>query len=193
MQKKKKIKIIERIIFLTIILTIIVILCLAKKIFENDPIKSDTNNIKNYSMTKYTKYTEDINKISTYNIPLSEYINQQTSSYTIFITSTDNIITNLTEKIKIYFNQVPEENKNDLINFCNAYDEIENKYRLQCKYENNRMVLTNTYNIENIHSQNITTKNYEIVLPIDTNTKLSDYIEVLDNQNIQHEEVSSIE
>lgn len=193
MKKKKKIKIIEGIIFLTIIITIVIILCLAKEVLKNTPQESNTNDIKNYSVTKYTKYIEDINKITTYKIPLTEYIDYQNSTYVVFITSTDNIITDLTEKITISFNQIPEESQNSLINFCNSYDEIENKYRLQCKLENKRILLTNRYNIASIQNKKITTKNYEIVLPVETNTKLTNYIEILDNQNIQYYEVPKID
>lgn len=189
---KKKIKVLELIILFIIIVIVIIILYLANLTINNKPQPSNTTDIKNYSVTKYTTYTNDPTNISIYNPPLREYINYQNSSYDIYIISTDNIITDITEKITINYNEYPIEEENNIINFCNNYDEIENKYRLQCQRYNRRIILSNNFNINAIRTDTVKTKEYNIKLPLTYNTKLNDYLNTLKKNNIQYYEVSNI-
>lgn len=190
--KKKKIKILEIIILITILLTILTIIILSKKIISPNPTKSDSNLIENYSITKYTKYINNINNISTYNLPLSNYINYETSTYETYITSTDNIINYLTEKININYEEIPSEEKNKIINFCNEYDEIENKYQMQCQYTNQKLIIKNNFNISQIYNTQLKTKKYNINLPVIKNSNLNDYLNELKEKNIQYYEVQFI-
>lgn len=184
-------KILELIILVIIILSITVIYKYAKTTIKEEPPISDTYTITNYSKTKTTKYSKNFTDSYIYNLPLKENIDPLTSTYTIHLTSTDNIINTLTEDIYINYLNIDETNKKDIINFCNAYDEIENKYRLQCKIIDNNMYLKNTYKINNIFKQKLKTKHYEINMPITNNTKLNDYLKILDEQNIPYYEEST--
>lgn len=189
---KNKVKYLELLIFLIIIIIIIITLILTNKIINNKPEISNTNDIKNYSVTKYIKYSIDSNNVNIYNPPLNTYINYQHSTYDIYLTSTDNIITDITENITIYYNHYPSENENIIINFCNNYDEIENKYRLQCQKYPDRIILSNNFNIAKINSNSLKTSEYNINLPIKTNTRLNEYIKTLNKNNITYYEITNL-
>lgn len=193
MNKVKKIKLLETIIFITILIALIVICILALTLSKNKIEVSNTNEIDNYSVTKLTKYSTSLDEITKYNIPLSEYIDYENSKYQIYIQSTDNIITNHIELITLKYNEFPENFKDNIINYCNAYDEIEDRYKIICQFKNNIMTIKNDYSINKISTPTIKTKSFEIDTPIPYNTKLNVYLNELDSLNIKYNEVDKIE
>lgn len=183
--KNLKLKILEVIILLTIIISIIVIILFAKNALSTTPEVSTSNTIKNYSETKISKYSALIEESYIYNIPYIELINPTYSSYNKFITSTDNIINTYTEKILLKYNQLLPEQETFIQNYCNTYDIIELEYKFQCSYKNNTLSLSNQYNINLIDSQEIKNNhNITITIPIKKNTRLNEYIEELNKNNI---------
>lgn len=193
MNKIKKLKLLEFLIFIIILISLIVICILAFSLSKDKIEKSNTNEIQNYSVTKLTKYETTSDKSSQYNLPLNEYINNENSKYEIYIQSTDNTITNYIELFTIKYNEYPEEFKDTIINYCNAYDEIENKYKMICQLKDNTITIKNNYSIDKISTPTIKTKNFEINIPIQHDTKLNIYLKELDNLNINHYEVNNIE
>ena len=188
-----KIKLLEKIILTTIIISIIVILFFVINAFKVKPKESQSNLIENYSLTKIHKYNADINLSLIYNIPISELIIQEGSSYTIYLTSTDNYINTITEKIIIRYYMLNNEQQTIIKNYCNSYDTIELQYKLQCIYNKETIILKNQFNLNKLNKNVITHNNLTITLPIEKNTKLSDYLENLNELNIYPTQVDEIE
>ena len=188
-----KIKLLEKIILVTIIISIIVILFFVIDALKIKPKDSESNLIENYSLTKIHKYNENINLSLKYNIPISELIIQEGSSYTIYLTSTDNYINTITEKIIIRYSALTPDEQTAIKNYCNSYDTIELQYKLQCTYNKETMILKNQFNLNKLNKNIITHNNLTITLPIEKNTKLSDYLESLKELNIHPIQVNEIE
>lgn len=188
-----KIKLLEKIILVTIIISIIVILFFVIDALKIKPKDSESNLIENYSLTKIHKYNENINLSLKYNIPISELIIQEGSSYTIYLTSTDNYINTITEKIIIKYSVLTPDEQTTIKNYCNSYDTIELQYKLQCTYNKETMILKNQFNLNKLNKNIITHNNLTITLPIEKNTKLSDYLESLKELNIHPIQVNEIE
>ena len=90
-------------------------------------------------------------KYSKYNIPISELIIQEGSSYTIYLTSTDNYINTITEKIIIKYSVLTPDEQTTIKNYCNSYDTIELQYKLQCTYNKETMILKNQFNLNKLN------------------------------------------
>ncbi len=193
MKKLNKKQILEITILIVIIISVIVILILAINFFKVKPEVSNSNEIKNYSITKTIKYYQSPTFNNIYNLPLPEYINYTNSNYTIYIVATDNIITNLIEKISLSYNEIPYESQHIIKNYCNKYDEVNNKYKLQCNYKDSKLMLKNDYSINLIEEDILKTSNKEINIPIKRNTKLNNYLDTLKEQNIEYTEVDNID
>lgn len=188
-----KIKLLEKIILVTIIISIVVILFFVIDALKIKPKDSESNLIENYSLTKIHKYNENINLSLKYNIPISELIIQEGSSYTIYLTSTDNYINTITEKIIIRYSTLTQDEQTTIKNYCNSYDTIELQYKLQCTYNKETIILKNQFNLNKLNKNIITHNNLTITLPIEKNTKLSDYLENLKELNIHPIQVNEIE
>lgn len=193
MKKFNKNQILEIIILITIIISIIVISIFAINVLNEKPEASKSNEIKNYSITRTIKYSKDPTSNNIYNLPLTEYINYYNSTYTIYIVSTDNIITNYIEHAQLSYNDIPEEQQYIMKNYCNKYDEIENKYKLQCTYKDSKLILKNNYSINLINDDILKTSDKDINIPIKKGTKLSDYITSLKEQNMEYTEVDKVD
>lgn len=192
MNKKNSKKFLEILILLTIITSIIIVILVAQNTLTKSPQLSNSNEIENYSITTYYKYNKGIDKTYKYEIPFTEYISEN-SDYTSYIISTDNIITTLIEKITInYTNQLLNENKNTIINYCNSYDTIESSYKLQCTYKDNRLTIINTYYLDKLNSETISNNLFTINRPIKKNSKLNEYLKNLEYNNILYQKVDEI-
>lgn len=189
----KKAKILEIIILITIIISLIVILLFAKDVFSKEPKPSNTNEIQNYSKTRIIKYTSNITDSYVYEIPYQDFINIDASTYNKYLTATDNIINTFTEKIIIRYTYLQAEEETIIKNYCNTYDAIELEYKFQCTYSKNVLLLSNQYFINEINSDSITNKHkIQITIPIKKNTRLNEYLEYLNNNNISTSEVDEI-
>lgn len=192
MKKINKSRILEIIILLTIIASIIVIIFLAQNLLKEKPEISSSNQTINYSKNKIIEYSKNSYESLTYNIPLNEYINFEKSTYIVYLSSTDNIINTLTEIINIYYNDIPNDNKNIIINYCNAYDNIESKYKLKCKLNGKNLFIKNTFYINQLNKDTIKNNNLEIKLPVTYDSKLNEYLNYLTSQSIEYQEVNEI-
>ncbi len=193
MKKRLKIKVLEYIILTTISISLIVIIFFISNILNDKTETSNSNEIKNYSITKIIKYTKNSNSSVIYNTPLPESINYEESTYNNYIMSTDNTITNLIETISLTYLNLSIEEKNEILNYCNAYDSIEDQYTLQCQFKNNTLFIKNNFSINKIPTEFIKTKNIEIFIPIKKGTKLNNFLEELTSQNIAYIIVDKIE
>lgn len=193
MKKIKATKILEIIILITIIISIIIVILIAQNTLTQTPEPSNSNEIKNYSLTTYYKFNKEITESIKYKIPFQEYISNE-STYTSYIISTDNTINTLIEKITIkYTNEIYNEEKNTIINYCNTYDIIESPYKLQCSYIDNILTLSNTYYLDKTNSETITNNIFTINRPIKKNSKLSEYLKNLEYNNIYYEQIEKID
>lgn len=192
MNKKTKIKLLEYIILSVIIISIIVIFLVLNISLNKTPEISNTNEIKDYTITKYYKFNISLSNANIYKIPLYNMIQLESSEFTRYITATDDYITTLNEKIKINYVNVPTENQNILINYCNAYDEIENTHIMKCQKNKEYLILENIYYLNKIYTKSINTEKGEITLPISKETKASEYLKTLIDQVIIYQEVSEI-
>lgn len=189
--KYKKLKILEIIILITIITSILVILLFAKNALSQKPKISTSNEIKNYSVTKYYEYNENITKTNIYSYPLTN-MDLSNSQYYIYLTSTDNIINTFTEKIIITYLPLTQQDEIILQNYCNTYDIIELEYKFQCTYKNRQLILKNTFYLEKIQNTPIIKNNIKIDIPIKKNTRLNEYLIYLTNNNYFPVEIESI-
>lgn len=190
---KKSNKGIEIFILLIIILSIIAIVFASKKLLHDDTKLSDSNDVKNYSVTTYYKYTDNIENSYIYNIPNKELIRNEYSTYEKYLTSTDNIINTFTERIKISYSISTDEEENTITNFCNSYNEIESTYQLQCKKSYHTIKITNIFFLDKLKSSNVQTKKYDINLPVKKNTKTNKYLEEQNKKGISYTEVTEID
>lgn len=103
-KKQKKNKSLEITILFIIILSIALIYFLASSYLKSTENIGVSESVNNFSVNKIHKYPNVLNDIKNYNIPYKRYVDARTSNYTIYIKSTDNIITGITEIINIdYF------------------------------------------------------------------------------------------
>ncbi len=187
----KKNKIIEIIIISIIIITLIITLIIATKILSDSPKKNENIEETPYSVTKIYQYNKQPSNASKYQIPLITYIIPEYSTYLIEITATDNIIHTYKEQINLKFNNIPETGKNSLINYCNEYDDIESEYKLQCTYKNNVLTINNTFNLPYINSTTIKSDYLTITIPLKKDTKLDEYLDTLNKNNITYTHIST--
>ena len=193
MNKKTKIKLLEYIILSVIIISIIIIFLILNISLNKKPETSNTNDIKNYSLTKHYKFNISLSNANMYKIPLYDLIHLDSSEFTRYITATDDYATILTEKIKINYVNVPPENKNILINYCNAYDEIESTHIMKCYIKGDYIRIENIYYLNKIYTKTLKTEKGELTLPISNETKATEYLSTLIDQVIIYQEVSEIE
>ncbi len=94
--------------------------------------------------------------------------------------------------IDIY--NLPIDNFNDdtLTNYCNAYNDIDSFYTLECSRKKNILNITNRFVLNNIGGYVVKTKNFEITLPVKRDTRLSDYIKELKDKEVEIKEVKDI-
>lgn len=189
----KKLKILETIILITIIISIIVILLFVINATKTKPKESESNLIQDYSVTKIHKYNTDINQSLKYNIPLTELIKFEGSVYEIYLTSTDNLINTINEKIIIRYQLLTPEQESTLKNYCNSYDTIELQYKLQCTIKAQTMTLKNQFNLKKLNKSVITHNDLTITLPIENNKRLDEYLKELESLNIYPQIVDKIE
>lgn len=185
MKKKTKIKILEFLILITIIISVLAIANLAYQYIDNRINDSTSNKNENYSANKITTYSLNIEEVKNYKIPYYELINISESSYKRHIKSTDNYINGLEEEITIKYSPLEEGyNLNTIINFCNKFNEIENDYKFTCELENLTLHIKNEFKIP-ISSIRESKKNIKI--DIEENEKLSAYLKKLEDQNINYQ------
>ena len=185
MKKKTKIKLLEFLILITIILSVLAIGNLAYHYLDNRINDSTSNKNENYSDNKITTYSLNIEEVKNYKVPYYELINTSDSSYKRHIKSTDNYINGLEEEITIKYEPLGEGyNRNTLVNFCNKFNEIENDYKFTCELENLTLHIKNEFKIP-ISSIRESKKN--ITIDIEENEKLSSYLKKLDDQKINYQ------
>ena len=185
MKKKTKIKILEFLILITIIISVLAIANLAYQYIDNRINDSTSNKNENYSANKITTYSLNIEEVKNYKIPYYELINISESSYKRHIKSIDNYINGLEEEITIKYYPLEEGyNLNTIINFCNKFNEIENDYKFTCELENLTLHIKNEFKIP-ISSIRESKKNIKI--DIEENEKLSAYLKKLEDQNINYQ------
>jgi len=193
--KKKKNIILELIILLTIIASIITIIYAYYQANDIAPKESESNMIINYSENRYFEIKKDLDVLNIYNIPENERIVTDNSTYNYYITATDGLITTIDERIIIEYDTYQEEplDENKINNFCNSYDEITDNYKLICRYQNNKITISNTFYLKNIFNDYIQTKKYKIKKDVNYNDPLNNYLETLDKNNISYSEISNID
>jgi len=182
----KKNIIIEVIVLITIIASIFIIYYIYKKLSDVVPPSSDSYKIVNYSKDKTIKYKKDLTEAFFYNFPETDKIIYESSSFEYYITATDNLINTITEVITLDYDTTNSEiNKDQIINFCNSYDDIKSNYILKCTKQDNRLTIKNTYYLSKNYQETIKTRKYNISIPIKNGTKLDEYIEELNKSKIK--------
>lgn len=178
----KRIKILEIIILIVIIISIGVI-CEVSKIILSTPIEESTSSeVTDYKKTKVYEYSISLDDISSY--PNSDYIDLDNSNILVDITSTDNYIQGYKETIVIKYNLPSSDYKNSLINYCNSYNEIEYAYQFTCEYSDiYTLNIINNYELGNDSIK-------EVEAPVSYNYRLDLYLSELDSKNIKYKQVS---
>ncbi len=196
MEKKKKL-ILELVILITITISIIVIIFVYQELNSITPEESNSNEITNYSENKYVKIEKNINDITKFTLPEKDFIEANASSYTYYITSTDNIINTISEIIIVMYNSSLETgetiNRDKITNFCNSYNDVNSDYQLKCDYTGNTLTIYNFIYRYKIFGDSVKTKKYTIDLPIKKDSKLDEYLESLDKNNIKYTILKSID
>ncbi len=190
--KKKKNLIVELIVLITIFVSLFIVYYIYKELNDIKPKESDTSSIQNYSQTKIIKIEKDFNDALTiFNIPETDFIvgDNKDNKYDFFITATDNKINTITERITVLYKI---QNKDNITNFCNSYNDIESAYILKCNEKDLILTIENTYHLDKIYTNTIKTKNYEFKFPIKKDDKLNEYLEELKKEEIKYEEVKNI-
>lgn len=191
--KKPKTKYLEIIILVTISISLIVILLIAKNVLSKKPELSNTNEIKNYSQTRIIKYNSNISDSFIYQIPYQDLIALDQSEFTKYLIATDNIINIYTEKITIKYSYLLPDQETIIKNYCNTYDQIELEYKFQCIYSKKSLTISNQFNIDKINTEKIKNNhNIELVIPLKKNTRLNEYIDNLNKNKIATTEVDRI-
>ncbi len=191
--KKKKNIIIEIVILITIIASVFIVYYIYKKLSDVIPEASDSYKVINYSQDKYLKLKKDLNELSIYKIPEFDKIIVDNSKYDYYLTSTDNYINTITEIIEIrYDKSFPEFNENQIINFCNGYDDIQNNFILKCNYKESILNIRNVYYLSKNYQDTIKTRKYNIKITVPNNTKLNEFEEKLKKEHINYEYVRDI-
>lgn len=174
MAKKEKNKYLELIILFIIIISVAFICLLANSYLESTNDISKSDDIKNFSLNKIYQYNNVLNDIKNYNIPYKRYIDTRNSSYKVYIKSTDNIITGITEIITInYFDpNTYSQEEMDIINSSaiNFTDNIE--YNIENNNENNNEENTNDNSEEDANE-----------LPTEDNEEIPDTEEIPEENN----------
>lgn len=211
MNKTKKVKILEILILITIIISLVIVIWLTYSYFNNKITESTSSNIENYSYNKITLYEEDIDVLEKYNVPYIDNIDKDNSYYRIYIKSTDNYIKGYTEMIVLYYNEsiietndieetsnIEEANEIDEITYreidkkqikyyCNAHNLIEHGFVLSCKYDDNHIVIRNDVTLPVI-----LIKKNNLPILFEENQKLNEYLKQLDEREIEHKTVNEI-
>ena len=190
--KKKKNIIVELIVLITIFASLFIVYYIYKELNDIKPKESDTSSVQNYSQTKIIKIEKDLNDaITTLNIPDLDSIveGDLDNRYDFFITATDNKINTISEIIVIQYNT---QNKDNITNFCNSYNDIESAYILKCNEKYLIVTIKNTYHLDKIYTNTIQTKNYEFKFPIKNGDKLNEYLDEITKEGITYEEVKEI-
>ena len=190
--KKKKNIIVELIVLITIFASLFIVYYIYKELNDIKPKESDTSSVQNYSQTKIIKIEKDLNDaITTLNIPDLDSIveGDLDNRYDFFITATDNKINTISEIIVIQYNT---QNKDNITNFCNSYNDIESAYILKCNEKYLIVTIKNTYHLDKIYTDTIQTKNYEFKFPIKNGDKLNEYLDEITKEGITYEEVKEI-
>ena len=192
---KKKIKILEILILITIIISLGTIIWLTYTYFNNQVAESETNKIVDYSSSKITMYQPGLDKLSDYNLPYISNIDTENSYYKVFIKSTDNLITGYSEIMYIkYIETIENEdftttkiNISEIKNYCNSINLVEHDYVLSCKYDNYTIFIKNdiTLPVDLI-------KHKDIKLLFTKNQKLNEYLKELKEQEIQYQFVNEV-
>ncbi len=195
MKKKKKIKILEILILITIIISLGTIIWLTYTYFNNQVAESETNAITDYSYSKITMYQPGLDKLNDYNLPYINNIDTEKSYYKVFIKSTDNLITGYSEIIYIkYIDSIENEDFTtteidikEIKKYCNSINLVEHDYVLSCKYDDNTIYIKNDINlpVDLI-------KHKDIKLLFTKNQKLNEYLKELEGQEIPYQIVNEI-
>lgn len=177
----KRVKILEIIILIIIIISIGVIYKVAMTILDTPIEDSTSSEVTDYKKTKVYEYTISLSDVSKY--PNSDYIDLNGSNTLIDVTSVDNYIQEYKEVITIKYNLPTSEYKDNLINYCNSYNEIEYSYQLTCEYSDiYTLVITNNYLLSKLSLTDIET-------PVSYNYRLDLYLSELDEKNIKYKQV----
>lgn len=193
MDKKNKIKLLEIIILLIIIILIVIIGIILYTVLNKNPKLSNSNEVKNYSITRHYKAILPIDDAYIYQIPYPETITIELSKYTSYIIATDNVIDSIIEEISLNYIELPQEKRNDLINYCNGYDEVKSGLLMKCKINGDFLILSNEFHIYKLYTNIIETNKMTITLPIGYNEKITDYIEKKSKEGVLYSEIASIE
>lgn len=193
MDKKKKIKILEFSILAIIIIMIIIISILLYTFLNKSPKLSTSNETKNYSITRYYKAALPPSEASIYNVPFANTITIESSSYTSYLITTDNIINSIIEEISLNYIELPKSERNTLVNYCNAYDEIKSGLKMTCQINGDFLILSNEFHIFKLYTNEIETSHITFTLPLDYNEKITSYIEQRSKEGITYREVPTID
>ncbi len=193
MDKKKKIKILEILILIIIIITIITIGIIFYSFINNPSKLSESHKIKDYKITKYYKASLSPTEAKIYNIPNSNYITYESSTFTSYLIATDGIIDSIIEDISLNYIELPQDKKNELINYCNAYDEIKSGIKMKCTINKDFLNLNNEYQISKLFTNEIKTNYISFKLQLEYNEKVAPYIEKKDKEGILYREINRIE
>ncbi|MBQ8659533.1 MAG: hypothetical protein IJ475_01680 [Bacilli bacterium] len=179
----KKSKIIELTILLILIIILVLTIIFTYNIIREKPTNTKLSN-DSYEITKYYKYKNNLEDITKFNIPYIEYIINESSSYKTTIKTIDKYIKYYEENINIRYSSTSPY-LTEIENFCNSYNEIEHEYEFLCTFSINKIMIKNTYNLEQIDADIITTPKKSIKLLYKQNQKIDSI-----NQNINLEELT---
>lgn len=167
------------------------------KEIETTSLKANSSNIEEISTdmkaekkTDNYKCIQKIENLTNYNFPQLASIKNEVSTSSITYYSTDNSLTEAKQITEIKYSYLDYDAINEIKNYCNAYNKIEDAYQLLCNFNNNKLSLTNNFNIQKLDSTTITTNN----ITIDLNLKKTESIEdVIQTETLKGNSCSKLE
>ncbi len=192
MSKYKKLRLLEYLIIIVIIIAILVIYLAFTKLSKEKPLLSNSNEITNYKVTRYYEFNVSVEDAAAFNIPYLDRTYPDENSYLITLTSVDNYITEYREKISIkYAWDLSAEEKNQITNYCNSYDSIENLYSIRCSFKNDLLQINNLYFVSKLLSQDLEIKGRNVHIPVTRTTKTTDYLTNLASIGIEFRQLEN--
>lgn len=180
--KKINKKLFEKLILLILIITLIItiIITLSVTLLNKTPLSN--NEPDNYQEEKNYSYNIDLSYITTYQIPFIDEVDKEKSYYKLNVLGIDNTISKINEEIKIKYNYINSNEKDQLKSFCNSFNEIKTDYEFLCIYKDDEILINTEFIIKRLNSSIIKTPKKEIDLGINKNTQLTEYILSLQNK-----------
>ena len=182
-EKKKKSDLIKLILLLIVL---VIVGFFAYRVFSNylEPsqniiINRNTNsNIINNDKIEVISY--ECNKpfdMTFYNFPYSYNIESLTYKGNTTYTFHNDKLHNITEQFTFLYINLDDFSKKEITDYCNKYNVVYDQYQLICKFSNNYLTITNSFNTKDISNKEIKNKLYTFNINYNKDTIVGDVLE----------------